>query len=170
MGGGRRSKQIRFSGRPAAATVLSIGEASSRASVTTGGQPYLRLVLQIDDRTRPPYEVTINTTIRHYQLAQFQPGSVVAVRVDQDDPQVVVVAPDDPVPNPVGTAVGSVSGSIPTIVAEGWSQTDLIKLESDGKQGLARAVSAAATGRFEGTNPIEQIDYEILLPGRTRTP
>lgn len=166
MGGGKRSKQIRISGRPATATVLSIGEVSSRASVTTDGQPYLRLVLQIDDRTRPPYEVTINTTIRHYQLAQFQPGAVVAVRVDQNDPQVVVIAPDDPVPNRVGTATGSVTGSTPVIVAEDWSQTDLIKLERHGKQGLARVVGAAATGRFEGTNPIEQIDYEILLPGQ----
>lgn len=165
MGGGKRSKQIRISGRPATATILSIGEVSSRASVTTDGQPYLRLVLRIDDRTVPPYEVSINTTIRHYQLAQFQPGATFAVRVDQDDPQAVVIAPDDPVPNLAGTTFDSAPGSQPTIIAEGWSQTDLIKLERDGKQGLATVVAAAATGRFEGTNPIEQIDYEILLPG-----
>ncbi len=165
MGGGRASKRIQADGRPATATILSIGEVGSRASVTSDGQPYLRLVLRINDQTRPPYEVSVNTIIRHYQLAQFQPGAMFAVRVDPDDPQAVVIAPDDAVPDLVGTAVGSVPGSMPTIVAEGWSQTDLIKLERDGKQGLARVVAAAATGRFEGTNPIEQIDYEILLPG-----
>jgi hypothetical protein len=165
MGAGKRSKQIQISGRPATATILSIGECSPGRSITINDQPFLRLVLRIDDQSRPPYEVTVDTIIPHYQLAQFQPGAMFAVRVDPEDPQAVVIAPDGETPDLSGTTFGSVPQSIPTIVAEGWSQTDLIKLERDGKQGLARVVSAAATGRFEGTKPVEQIDYEILLPG-----
>lgn len=161
MGASRRSKEIQSSGRPATATVLSIGEISPGRSVTVGGQPYLRLVLRIDDQDQPPYDVTVDTLIAHYQLAQFQPGAMFAVMVDPGDPQAVVIAPDGATTDPAASA----PGTAPVIVAEDWSQTDLIKLERDGKHGLAKVVAAAATGRFEGTNPVEQIDYEILLPG-----
>jgi hypothetical protein len=161
MGGSRRSKEIQNSGRSATATILSIGEISPGRSVTVGGQPYLRLVLRIDDQTRSMYDVTVDTVISHYQLAQFQPGARFAVMVDPADPQAVVIASDEATVGPVGSA----PGTTPVIVAEGWSQTDLIKLEHDGKHGLARVVAAAATGRFEGANPVEQIEYEILLPG-----
>ena len=165
MGASRRSKEIQSSGRSATATVLSIGEISPGRSVSVGGQPYLRLVLRVDDQTRPPYDVTVDTIIAHYQLAQFQPGAMFAVMVDPDDPQAVVIAPVGAQPDSIGAATGSVPGEVPVIVAEGWSQTDLIKLERDGKHGLAKVVAAAATGRFEGSNSVEQIDYEVFLPG-----
>jgi hypothetical protein len=165
MGASRRSKEIQSSGRSATATVLSIGEISPGRSVTVGGQPYLRLILRVDDQTRPPYEVTVDTIIAHYQLAQFQPGAMFAVMVDAVDPQAVVIAPERTSTRPADSPIGSAPGTTPVIVAEGWSQTDLIKLERDGKHGLAKVVAAAATGRFEGANPVEQIDYEILLPG-----
>ena len=161
MGAGRRSREIQSSGRPATATVLSIGETSPGRSVTVGGQPYLRLILRIDDQARPRYDVTVDTIISHFQLAQFQPGAMFAVMVDAGDPQAVVIAPDGAATGPVASA----PADVPVIVAEGWSQTDLIKLEHDGKHGLAKVVAASATGRFDGTNPVEQIDYEILLPG-----
>jgi len=161
MGASRRSREIQSSGRPATATVLRIGEISPGRSVTVSGQPYLRLILRIDDQAQPPYDVTVDTIISHYQLAQFQPGAMFAIMVDPGDPQAVVIAPDSATPRPVA----STPGAAPVIVAEGWSQTDLIKLERDGKHGLAKVVAASATGRFEGSNPVEQIDYEILLPG-----
>jgi hypothetical protein len=170
MGSGRRAKQILMNGRPATATVVSIGECNPSRSITINGQPFLRLILRIDDHTQAPYEVSVDTIIAHYQLAQFQPGAVFGVRVDLADPQAVVLAPEDATSDLLGMAVDSEPGSVPSIVAEGWSQTDLIKLERDGKQGLARVVAAAATGRFEGSKPVEQIDYEILLPGENPYP
>lgn len=165
MGATKRSREIQSSGRSATATVLSIGEISPGRSVSVGGQPYLRLVLRVDDQIRPPYDVTVDTIIAHYQLAQFQPGAMVAVMVDPDDPQAVVIASTGARTRSIGDANESVPDAVPVIVAEGWSQTDLIKLERDGKHGLAKVVAAAATGRFDGSNAIEQIDYEILLPG-----
>jgi hypothetical protein len=161
MGATRRSREIQSTGRSATATVLSIGEISPGRSVTVSGQPYLRLILRIDDQAQPPYDVTVDTIISHFQLAQFQPGAMFAVMVDPVDPQAVVIAPD----GATTSLVASAPEAAPVIVAEGWSQTDLIKLERDGKHGLAKVLAAAATGRFEGSNPVEQIDYEILLPG-----
>lgn len=161
MGGGKRAHQIQTSGRPATATVLWLSEVQS----TSDDRLYLDFTLRIDDPTRPPYDVNITTTVEHDQLPRFQPGEMFAVRVDNDDPKAVVIAPDDPMPVLGDTTAHSLPGSPPTVVAEHWSQTDLIKLERHGKQGLARVLAAAPTGRFEGTSPIVHIDYEILLPG-----
>lgn len=165
MGASRRSREIQSGGRSATATVLSLGEISPGRSVSVGGQPYLRLVLRVNDQTRPPYDVTVDTIIAHHQLAQFQPGAMIAVMVDPVDPQAVVIAPAGAHTSVIGASTDSVPGEVPVIVAEGWSQTDLIKLERDGKHGLAKVVAAAATGRFEGSNSVEQIDYEVFLPG-----
>jgi hypothetical protein len=163
LGSGKRAKAIQTTGIPATATVLSIGNVKSGRQIQVNDQPYLRLVMRIDGAQAAPYEATVDSIFPHYLLARFQPGATFAVRVDPEDPQSVVIAADDD--STAVPATVSDSREPATIVAKGWSQTDLIKLEHDGKQGIARVVSAGATGRFEGANPVEQIDYEIMLPG-----
>jgi hypothetical protein len=161
LGSGKRAEAIQTTGIPA--TVLSIGNVKSGRQIQVNDQPYLRLVMRIDGAGAGPYEATVDSIFPHYLLARFQPGATFAVRVDPEDPQSVVIAADDD--SGAVSATVADPGEPATIVAEGWSQTDLIRLERDGKRGIARVVSAGATGRFNGENPVEQIDYETMLPG-----
>ena len=89
FGGGE--KRIRATGRPGRATLLSVGENSGGGVVTVNDQPYLNLMLRVDDGVRAPYDVSIDTLVPRSALPQFQPGAVVAVKIDAQNPNKVVL-------------------------------------------------------------------------------
>ncbi|MGD8717345.1 MAG: hypothetical protein PVH29_00855 [Candidatus Zixiibacteriota bacterium] len=89
FGGGPRARRILEHGRPARATVRSIGESSLGGTTTVNDQPYLGLTLEVDDGTRPPYVVQLDTIIPRAIVPQFQPGSVIPVKIDPRDPREV---------------------------------------------------------------------------------
>lgn len=91
FGGSPTTRRIRKTGRPATATVQSIGESSLGGTTTVNDQPYLGLTLEVDDGHRAPYLVNIDTIIPRANIPQFQPGSVIPVKVDPKDPQKVVI-------------------------------------------------------------------------------
>jgi hypothetical protein len=81
---------LRQTGRPARAKVLSLGE-SSDGIVTINDQPLLSVVLEVSDGFGSPYQVALETVVPRYAVPQVQPGSVVAVRVDRQNPQRVAI-------------------------------------------------------------------------------
>lgn len=85
------TKRILKYGRPAMATVKSIGESSQGGVITVNDQPYLNLLLEVNDGTRAPYEVSLDTIIPRAVVPQFQPGAVIAVKVDPNDPRKVAI-------------------------------------------------------------------------------
>ncbi|MCP4229468.1 MAG: hypothetical protein GY771_04895 [bacterium] len=72
--------------------MLSIGETSEGANIKINGQPYLRLVLELDDVRGKPYVVDMDTLIPVEAIPQYQPGETINVIVDKDDPKKVVIA------------------------------------------------------------------------------
>ena len=91
LGGAARERRILATGRPATAIVVSLGENSGGGVVTVNDQPYLNLILEVRDGIRPPYRVSMDLIIPRTAVPQFQPGAVIPVTVDPDDPQGVVI-------------------------------------------------------------------------------
>jgi len=91
FGGGPTARRIRKHGRPARATVLAIGENSGGGVVTVNDQPYLNLQVRVEDGYQAPYDVSFDTIIPRSLVPQFQPGAVIPVKVDPEDPQKVVI-------------------------------------------------------------------------------
>jgi hypothetical protein len=91
FGGSPRTRRILRTGRPAQATIQSIGESSTGGTTTVNDQPYLGLTLEVNDGSRAPYVVTLDTIIPRTALPQFQPGAVIPVKVDREDPLKVAI-------------------------------------------------------------------------------
>jgi len=91
FGGGPTERRIRASGRPARATIIAVGENAGGGVVTVNDQPYLNLVLRVEDGMRAAYETSVDAIIPRTAVPQFQPGAVVPVKVDPKDPKRVVL-------------------------------------------------------------------------------
>jgi hypothetical protein len=91
LGGGAAERRIRKSGRPARAIILAVGENSGGGVVTINNQPYLNLVVRVEDGVSSPYEANFDAIIPRASLPQMQPGAVVKVKVDPQDPRKVVL-------------------------------------------------------------------------------
>ena len=89
FGGSPKTRRILKYGRPARATIRSVGESSMGGAATVNDQPYLGLTLEVDDGSRAPYVVTLDTIIPRAIVPQFRPGAVIPVKVDREDPQEV---------------------------------------------------------------------------------
>jgi hypothetical protein len=91
FGKGKEAGKILETGRSATATVVSLEENSGGGVVTINGQPYLNLKLLVDDNLNPAYEVSFDTVIPRSAVPQFQPGAAFEVKIDQTNPQIVVL-------------------------------------------------------------------------------
>jgi hypothetical protein len=91
FGGSPKERRIRKFGRPARATIVRVGENSGGGVVTVNDQPYLNLVVRVEDGVSTPYETDFDTIISRTSLPQLQPGAVVKVKVDPQDPRKVVL-------------------------------------------------------------------------------
>ena len=91
FGGSPAERRIRKYGRPARATILAVGENSGGGVVTVNDQPYLNLVVRVEDGASSPYEADFDAIISRTSLPQVQPGAVIKVKVDPRDPRKVVL-------------------------------------------------------------------------------
>ncbi len=89
-GNSKEAEEILRNGIPAIATIESIGE-TDKASVTINDQPYLKLVFQIDDGRREPYQVEMNLLVPRARIPAFQPGNSFQVRVSREDESRIVM-------------------------------------------------------------------------------
>jgi len=92
FGGGPATRRILKYGRPATAVIKSIGESSQGGVITVNDQPYLNLILEVNDGARAPYVVSLDTIIPRFAVPQFQPGAVIAVKVDPNDTEKIAIA------------------------------------------------------------------------------
>jgi len=83
--------QLRATGLPGRATVVSLGESSGGGTVTINDQPLLSLTLEVDDGFGDPYVVAFETVVPRYAVPRIQPGETIPVKIDPDDRQQVAV-------------------------------------------------------------------------------
>lgn len=62
--------------------------------VAVNDQPYLNLQVRVEGGFRTEYDGSFDTVIPRSVLPQFQPGAVIPVKVDAEDPQKVVIDSD----------------------------------------------------------------------------
>ena len=89
----REKQRIISEGRSAKATVISIGENNDGANIKINGRPYLGLVLEVDDGNRVPYIVSLDTLIPTEAIPRYQPGALVDVKIDKDNPKNIIIVP-----------------------------------------------------------------------------
>ena len=89
--GGGLTPELQASGVPATAEILEIWD----TGWTLNDNPVIGMKVLVRPPDRPDFEATINkTTVSRIALAQFQPGSVIPVRFDPQNPAVVAVDPE----------------------------------------------------------------------------
>jgi len=62
-GNGKLAKQILAGGKPAKATLVSIGENSGGGVITINDQPLMNLTFRVEEGDTPPYEVSFDTIV-----------------------------------------------------------------------------------------------------------
>ena len=89
----RRKKKLLRTGHPAKAKVISISENSEGGTIKIDGKPLLCLVLDVDNGRGKRYTVTLDTLIPVEDIPRYQPGTLVDVRIDKDNPKNIVIVP-----------------------------------------------------------------------------
>ncbi|NQV00020.1 MAG: hypothetical protein HQ538_04725 [Parcubacteria group bacterium] len=88
----KNKKKLFSQGRDAQARVISLDEASDGTVTTINEQPLVTLKLEVQDGSKPPYEVILETVIARLDIPRLQPGNVVKIKIDQNDPNNIVLA------------------------------------------------------------------------------
>lgn len=162
FGGGRETKRILSTGRPATAMVVQISESSVGGTMTINDQPYLNLQLEVRDGNTPPYTVSLDTIIPRSAVPQFQPGALIPVKVDLNDPMNIAINwSADMNAGQQGAPPAAAPGSQPVGNVDEWTQSDNSLLEEQGIDGSAKLLSIEDTGKSENFNPVVKISYEI---------
>ncbi|MCP4230328.1 MAG: hypothetical protein GY771_09305 [bacterium] len=91
MGGGLKDRRLRRKGRPAKAKILSVDRSPQGIPVSAGQHLYQGYTLEVDDGFRTPYSITVEMSVPVNEILKYQPGTVIDVVVDPDDPEKVVV-------------------------------------------------------------------------------
>jgi hypothetical protein len=128
--------------------------------MTINDQPYLNLKLEVHDKGRDPYPVSLDTIIPRAAVPQFQPGANIPVRVDPSDPQQVVIDWKRGI-SPAGPA----NASKPTVGnVDQWTGSDNALLDQQGIDGTAKMLAIEDTGKSKDFNPVVKITYEVRSP------
>ncbi len=150
LGSGSRAEKIIKTGLTATAKVLSLGENSKGGVVTINDQPYLNIKLKIDDYKNPPYETDFDTVIPRHMMPQFQPGAIFPVKIDPENPKVVVIdfdlLNDDFIYLATDTAI---------------TNEDKMKIQSSGINGNVKLIELSDTGKSENFKPVVKSVWEI---------
>jgi hypothetical protein len=91
FGGSPATRRILRQGRSADATIKAIGESSMGGVTTVNDQPYLNLQLEVHDSYQAPYITSLDTIIPRAVLPKFQPGTVLPIKIDPNDPMKVAI-------------------------------------------------------------------------------
>ena len=79
--------EIRANGLPATATVLKIWETGVRVN----DNPVVGFLLEVQAEGMEPYQATTKALISILQIPQIQPGAVLKVKYDPEDPSRVAL-------------------------------------------------------------------------------
>jgi hypothetical protein len=149
FGKGKTARRILETGRGATATVVSLNENSGGGVVTINDQPYLNLKLLVDDSKNPPYEVSFDTIIPRSAVPQFQSGAMFKVKIDPNNPQIVVID------------VSQQESLKAPIVGKGRTAEDDKIIKEQGLTGVAKLLSVEGTGRSENMMPVVKVSWEV---------
>jgi phosphate/sulfate permease len=94
-----RTRRVLKQGDPGRARVLRMFE----TGITINDNPMVQLEMEVTPQRGPTYIATSKTVVSRLNPMMYGPGTVVAVKIDRQDPQLVVVDPE-------GTARGFASG------------------------------------------------------------
>lgn len=81
-----QTQALLTTGEPAEATVLRLSD----TGVTVNDNPLVHLLLEVRTPGREPFHAEAQWTVSRLQTSLFQPGSVIQVRYDPNDPTRVV--------------------------------------------------------------------------------
>lgn len=139
-------KRILSTGRKAMAKIVSLDE-SGMGYVTVNDQPYAKLTLEVHDGSKAPYQTTLSTIIPRLQVPQFQPGTMLNILIDPNDPLKVVF-------DTTGTAE-----AMPSV--GNTEQPDIV----DGKKAMAEVLELRKTDKMKNGNTVYVAKLEITGEG-----
>ena len=82
------NRALMATGESAQATILQVADTGMRIN----DSPRVSLLLEVRPANRPAYQVEIKQVISIVQLAQYQPGQQLEVKIDPADPKKLVIA------------------------------------------------------------------------------
>ncbi len=82
------NRQLLATGESAQATIVYLWDTGT----TVNDNPLVGLLLQVQPAGRPAYQVQTTHLISRLQIPQFQPGRMLAVKIDPQNPQKVAIA------------------------------------------------------------------------------
>lgn len=88
----KNRKRLFSHGRDAQARVISLDEASDGTVTTINEQPLVTVELEVQDGSRTPYRVKLETIIARLDIPRLQPGNIVKIKIDPNDPNNIVLA------------------------------------------------------------------------------
>ena len=148
FGSGKKAEKILATGKPAEATLLSIDENSKGGVVTINDQPLLNLKLLVEDGQKAAYEVSFDTVVPRSAVPQFQPGAKFKVKIDPNDPQIVVLDAE-------------ATAELPRIGGEEWEEGDSKMIKEHGLDGVAKLLSVEATGQVKDFKPEVKMRWQV---------
>lgn len=134
---GIRHNRLRSTGETAEASILKLQETGVRVN----RQPRVKLTLSVRPSMRPAYEAVTHKLISYFEISQYQPGALLEVKFDPNNPQSVVVL--GPKANAWGGAFAREgSGPTPTVttaqtyIVNGQAYSSLDQLPPEARQAL----------------------------------
>lgn len=147
----------------------------SDTGVTVNNSPQIKLLLEVTPPTGAPYLVQTKTLISRLQTSMYQPGMVLAVKIDLNDKNKVAI-------DPSGGASYSDNSSYGTSYASGDSRNnasgmtqeeaqavlqkvndDNVKLMAYGQSAKAIVTNYSWLGVYvNGNNPFVSLDVEVI--------
>jgi len=86
-GGVSDAKALQKAGEPAEATIIKIWD----TGITINNDPVVGFLLEVRPSGRPAYQAETKLRISRLDISEVQPGTVVAVRIDPQDPKHVAL-------------------------------------------------------------------------------
>jgi hypothetical protein len=88
MRGAKQTRELLATGVPAQARILQIGETGTYVN----NNPAVDILMEVHPQGRPPYPVQTRMVVSLIRLPSIQPGSIVPVKYDPNDPTKVALA------------------------------------------------------------------------------
>jgi len=149
FGSGKKAEKILATGKPAIATLLTIGENSKGGVVTINDQPLLNLKMLVEPENGASYEVSFDSIIGRSEVPQFQPGARFHVKIDPADPQTIVLDAEETI------------NDRPKMGGEEWEEGDREMINKHGLDGLATLLSIEETGQSKDFKPEVKLRWKM---------
>jgi len=83
-----RTRKLLQNGEIAQGTILSV----SNTGLTVNDNPQARFSIEVRPANRPPFRAEAKKIISMFEILQYQPGTIVEVRFDPNNPSVVAIS------------------------------------------------------------------------------